>query len=306
MDLRHLRYFVAVAEERHFGRAAERLHMAQPPLSRQIQALEAELGYPLFARNRRRVELTEAGAVLLDRSRQVFAAVERAVRDAERANAGKSGRIAVGYLSSLAYTGLTALLRAFRAEFPDVELVLREMAPAAQLEALKEGILDIGFVRGPVEDASLTAEHIRKERLLVAVAADHPFASRARIPLEQLASEPFVMFPRARAATFFDQLMAICRNAGFTPKIVQEAPQLDIVSLVAAGFGVALMPESIREVNRPDIALVPLVGSPSIELLVAWRAGNGSSVLQTFLGVTRRVLGASQAASPGGGRSARR
>lgn len=290
MDLRHLRYFVAVAEERHFGRAADRLRMAQPPLSRQIQALETELGFPLLLRSRRRVELTPAGVVFLERARRIFAEVEHAVHEARRASLGESGRIAVGYLSSLAYTGLTGLLRAFRAQFPDVEVALREMSPADQLDALKAGSLDVGFVRGPVAEPALVAESLRRERLLVALASDHPLAVRKRIPLSALADQPFVMIPRARAAAFFDSLMAICRDAGFSPRIVQEAPQLDIVSLVAAGFGIAILPESIRELHRPDVALRTLVGAPDIELLVTWRTGDSSPVLKAFLEITRRCL----------------
>jgi DNA-binding transcriptional LysR family regulator len=292
MELRHLRYFVAVAEERHFGRAARRLHIAQPPLSRQIQALEAELGFPLLERSRRSVELTAAGAVLLERARVLFTEVERAVQEARRASTGETGRLSVAYLSSLAYSGLTPLLRALRESLPSVELTLRELSPAEQLSALKQGRVDVGFVRGPVEDPSLASECIRRERLLVALPADHPLAARRRIQLSALALEPFVSFPRSRAAAFFDTLMAMCHAAGFSPRIVQEAPQLDALSLVAAGFGVAILPESIREVHRPGIELRPIVGSPSVDLLAAWRANDTSPVLMTFLEITRRVSAA--------------
>ena len=263
--------------------------MAQPPLSRQIQALEAELGFPLLERSRRSVELTAAGAVLLERARVLFTEVERAVQEARRASTGETGRIAVAYLSSLAYSGLTPLLRALRESLPSVELTLRELSPAEQLSALKQGRIDVGFVRGPVEDPSIASECIRRERLMVAVPADHPLAARRRIQLAALAPEPFVSFPRSRAAAFFDTLMAMCHAAGFSPRIVQEAPQLDVLSLVAAGFGVAILPESIREVHRPGIELRPIVGSPSVDLLAAWRANDTSPVLQTFLEITRRV-----------------
>jgi DNA-binding transcriptional LysR family regulator len=289
MELRHLRYFVAVAEERHFGRAAQRLHMAQPPLSRQIQALERELGFSLFQRTRRGVELTPAGASFLDGARRVFLEADRAVIDARRASTGETGRLVVGYLASLAYSGLTRLLRAYREQSPLVEMQLRELSPQEQLEALKQGRIDVGFVRGPVDDPSLSSERVRKERLFAALPSDHPLANRARLSLENLATEPFVTFPRARATAFFDSLMALCRAAGFTPRIVQEAPQLDIVSLVAAGFGVAILPESLREIARPDIALVPLSGTPTIDLLAAWMTSNGSPAVRMFLELMRRV-----------------
>jgi DNA-binding transcriptional LysR family regulator len=154
---------------------------------------------------------------------------------------------------------------------------------------MKQGRLDVGFVRGPIEDPSIAFERVRRERLLVALPADHVLAAKKRIQLSALASEPFVCFPRSRAAAFFDSLMAMCHHAGFSPRIVQEAPQLDIVSLVAAGYGVAILPESIREVQRPGIELRPIVGAPSIDLLAAWRANNTSPVLRTFLDIMRRV-----------------
>ncbi len=289
MELRHLRYFVAVAEERHFGRAARRLRMAQPPLSRQIQSLENELGFPLLQRSRRSVELTPAGAVLLERARLLFTEVDRAIHEARRAHTGETGQISVAYLSSLAYSGLTRLLRAFRERLPGVEVTLRELSPAAQLDALKDGALDVGFVRGPIEDPSISFECVRRERLLVALPADHPMAAKKRIALSSLAGEPFVTFPRSRAAAFFDSIMVMCHDAGFSPRIVQQAPQLDIVSLVAAGYGVAILPESIREVHRPGLELRPIVGSPSVELLAAWRASNTSAVPRTFLEILRRV-----------------
>jgi DNA-binding transcriptional LysR family regulator len=289
MELRHLRYFVAVAEERHFGHAAERLHMAQPPLSRQIQALEAELGFALFERSRRSVQLTPAGEVFLTGARSVFAEVERITREARLAREGQTGRIAVGYLASLAYTGLTRLLRAFREQAPGVEVTLRELPPGEQLEAVKHGRIDLGFVRGPIEDPAIAWEVVRREKLLVLLPSDHPLAARKRIPLGILAAEPFVTIPRSRAAAYFDNLIALCQRAGFSPRIVQEAPQLDLVSLVAAGFGVAILPESVRETHRPDIVLLPLVGSPTIDLLAAWLASNPSPALRAFLDVTRRV-----------------
>jgi len=289
MELRHLRYFVAVAEERHFGRAARRLHMSQPPLSRQIQALEAELGFPLLSRAGRRVELTPAGTVFLEHARRVFAEVDLAVHEGRRADRGESGRIVVGYLSSLPYTGLTNLLRAFREGHPAVEVVLREAPPAGQLDGIKQGRIDVGFVRGPVEDPAIVTECVRRERLLVALPVDHELAPKARISLSALAREPFIVFTRARAATFFDAMMALCAAAGFTPRIVQEAPQLDIVSLVAAGFGIAILPESIRQVQRPDVVFRPIIGSPSTELLVAWHTGPRAPVLRSFLDTVRRV-----------------
>jgi DNA-binding transcriptional LysR family regulator len=289
MELRHLRYFVTVADELHFGRAAARLGIAQPPLSRQIQNLEAELGFPLFDRSRRRIELSSAGAVLLAHARTLLESVETAVREARRTHAGERGRVAVGYPSSLAYTGLVGLLRAFREEFPDVELTVRELSLAEQLEAIKSGALDVGFVRGPLSDKALMAECVRREPLVVGLPADHPLAGKGPLRLETLSSEPFVFFPRPRAPAFFDLLIALCQRAGFTPRILQEAPQVDVLSLIAAGFGISILPASVREIRRGNVVFRPLVGAPTTELLLVWRAGDTSPSRQAFVAVVRRV-----------------
>jgi DNA-binding transcriptional LysR family regulator len=296
MELRHLRYFMAVAEELHFGRAAKRLHIQQPPLSRQIQVLEAELGFPLFERSRRRVELTPAGTALLGRMRQVFDALDAAIHDARSASEGESGRLVIGFPSSLAYSGLTELLRAFRTRFPAVELVLRELSPGEQIDALKSGGLDVGFVRSTLEDPALGAELVRREALMVVLPDDHPLAAQRAIPLAALKHEPFVMFPRARGPAFFDQLMGLCHAAGFAPRIVQEAPQLDIISMVAAGFGVSIMPSSMRNFRRPGLSFRAIVGTPQVELLIVWRHQNLSPALHKFLDLVR-VLGVDRKAT---------
>jgi DNA-binding transcriptional LysR family regulator len=289
VELRHLRYFVAVAEELHFSRAAERLGMAQPPLSRQIQELEAELGFLLFERSRPRVGLTAAGGVLLEHARRVFEAINTGVRDARRTSLGERGRVNVGYPSSLAYSGLTDLLRAFRARFPDVDVGLRELPPAAQIEALKVGQIDVGFVRGPVDDAALASEIARRETFVLALPLDHPLVKKKSIALSSLALEPFVFFPRERGPAFFDQLVALCREAGFDPRIAHEAPPLDVLSLVAAGFGVSIVPSSVRESRRADVVLRPLIGAPVSELFIAWRPSDLSPSRHQFVELVRRI-----------------
>ena len=297
MELRHLRYFVALAEELHFGKAAQRLHIQQPPLSRQIQVLEAELGFPLFERSRRRVELTPAGSALLARVRQVFDALDAAIHDARSAAEGESGRLVVGYPSSLAYSGLTELLRAFRTRYPAVELALRELSPGEQIDALKAGGLDVGFVRSTLDDPALGAELVRREALMVVLPADHPLAAQRSINLSALKQEPFVLFPRARGPAFFDQLMSLCHAAGFTPRVVQEAPQLDIISMVAAGFGVSIMPSSMRNFRRPGLSFRAIVGAPQVELLIVWRHQNLSPALHKFLDLVR-LLGVDRKTAP--------
>ncbi len=287
MELRHLRYFLAVAEEQHFGRAAARLRIAQPPLSRQIHDLEAEIGAALFVRSNRGVSLTAAGDALVLHARRVFEALDLGVREAKRADAGETGRLVVGYLASLTYSGITELLRAFRAKRPGVEIALREMPPQDQIAALRDEAIDVGFVRAPVDDAAIAHQLVRRETLVVALPAGHALARKKRIALGLLSKEPFVIFPRRRGQAFFDQLMLLCRDAGFIPKIVQEAPQLDVVSLVAAGFGVSIVPDSIRNVGGHGFVLRPIVGSPSADLLVAWRVDDRSPALAEFLSFVR-------------------
>jgi DNA-binding transcriptional LysR family regulator len=163
------------------------------------------------------------------------------------------------------------------------------MSPQQQVEALKDGHIDVGFVRAPFDDVSLSSERVRREPLVIALPADHPLTAHERIPLKLLAREPFVFFPRQRGPAYFDQIMALCHAAGFSPKIVQEAQHLDILSLVAAGFGVSILPDSIRNAGRKGIALRPIVGSPSTDLLVAWRTADASPALKEFLAFVRRV-----------------
>jgi len=284
-----LRYFAAVAEERHFGRAAEKLGIAQPPLSKQVQDLEEELGYPLFDRSRRPVELTAAGRALLDHARTLFEALEAAVRETRRAGAGHSGRLTIGYPQSLAYSGLTGLLRAFRERSPEVAIEVRELPPGDQVEALKRGDLDVGFVRGTLHEPLLASENIRDEKLVLALPADHRLAIRERVALSAVAAEPFVFFPRARGPGFFDFLMSYCRDCGFTPHIVQEAPQIDVLALVAAGFGLSILPESVRELRRADLVLRPIIGSPTTELRLVWRSGDPAPAVGRFVEIVRAV-----------------
>ncbi len=289
VELRHLRYFVAIADERHFGRAARRLRIAQPSLSRQIQAFEAELGFTLFDRSRRRVELTPAGVTLEAHARRVLEALDAGVQEARRAAVGQVGRIGVGYVSSMAFSGLPELLNAFRLRSPGVEVVLRELSPHEQVEALRARRIDVGFLRGTLDEDDLVSLRLRQEPLVVALPAGHAHEARSPLALGLLAHEPFVSFPRQRCPAFYDSLIRLCDDAGFMPNIVQEAPHIDIVSLVAAGFGVAIVPGSLRNAGRPGVVFRPIVGAPQTELRVAWRPEDGSPVLRDFLEVLRTV-----------------
>jgi len=296
MELRHVRSFVAVAEELHFGRAAKRLGIAQPPLSQQIKRLEAELGVVLFHRTRRRVELTEAGRALLEEGRRLLAQAERTEQAAQRAHRGEVGRLEVGFVGSATYGPLPAILRAYRAAYPDVDLGLRQLTTAEQVAALLEGGIGVGLLRPPAPAAVgvLAVETVQREEVLVALPQSHLLADWRRIPAAELAEEPFVLFPRAAGPGLYDQIVAICGRAGFVPTVAQEATEMaTIIGLVAGGLGVSLVPASVRRLARPDVAFRPLdpPTPPALELAVAWRRGDPSAVLRGFLATVRGIAG---------------
>lgn len=259
IELRHLRYFAAVAEELHFGRAAERLGIAQPPLSQQIKSLEELVGYPLFER-KPQVRLTPAGEALLELARRTLSQVEEGLDTARRVGRGEAGKITVGFAASILTTALPEILRTYRERFPGVELRLRELSSAAQAAALSDGSIDVGFVREAVEHgAGLTCEPILREEFVAVLPPAHRLAERPELPLGEFAGEPFVHFPRAVAPALYDQVGDACRRAGFQPRVVQEAQEwLTILGLVEAGLGVSLVPDSFRRLRWGGVQYRPL------------------------------------------------
>jgi DNA-binding transcriptional LysR family regulator len=289
MDLRHFRYFAAVAEELHFGRAAARVRVAQPALSRQIRDLEAELGLRLLERDRRRVSLTAAGAVFLTEIRRLLGQVDRAVEIARRAARGEQGSLGIGYVPAVAYSALPDIVRAFRRRLPDVEIQLHEMSPVQQVEALLAERVDVGFLRGPVNEPALGADTVLEEALVAALPSGHPLGAHKRLGLAMLAKEPFVLPARSRGPGFHDQILAMCRTAGFSPRVVQEGSQTDAISLVASGAGVAIVPTSLRVIRRAGVVYRPLRERPVTQLVMVWRKGAPSPVLHVFLDMVRRL-----------------
>jgi len=294
MELRHLRYFLAVAEELHFHRAAARLHISQPPLSQQIRALERELGVTLLERNRRRVTLTAAGESFRDDARSVLAAVERASERARDVARGSLGSLSIGFVGSAMFSPtLPDILREFRAGHPDVELVLRELPTVAQLNALVRGELDLGVIRGPIEETEIDPQleflTIQRENLVAALPSDHPLASRRRLRAESLRGETFVILERRDAPGLFAGLASAMGDAGGVPDDVLEVAEMQtIISLVAGGFGVSLVPASVGQVDRSGVAFRPLAGpTPTIELSLAWRSGGDSPVRNAFIAAAR-------------------
>ncbi|PLQ01478.1 LysR family transcriptional regulator [Cupriavidus pauculus] len=303
MDLRQLRYFVTVAEELHFGRAARRLAMTQPPLSQQIQALEEEIGVQLFVRTRRSVMLTPAGQQWLPEVRRVLADAAALPGLAQRLARGEVGSLALAFVSTADYGILPDLLRHFRARHPDVQLQLREATSDIQLEALAEGTIDAGLVirpQLPVMPHGLSYLPLVREPLVLAVPDGWRPAGSATVPqavaLRDAAREPLVIFPRRSAPAFYDIITGYYARDGLTPVIAQEAIQMQtIVSLVSAGMGVALVPASLRNLRRTGVSYLTLLDAgPEIETGLAWREGAAgmAPVLRSFIDIATGLAGA--------------
>jgi len=292
MGLRHLRYFVAVAEELHFGRAAARLFIAQPPLSQQIQQLERELGLTLFQRTSRRVQLTPAGEVFLMGVRQTLAALDAAVQSARRASRGETGWLGIGFAASATYDLLPAVLHDFRAQFPDVHLSLMELNAAEQSVALRDRSIHVGFARPYAEEAEVAVEAVLREPFLVALPESHPLAAQPALSLPLLAGEPFVSFPERPLPSYAQVVRAVCEGAGFAPRVVQEVREMQTaISLVAAGLGVALLPASVQHLRRDGVVYRPLPNdAPRTELAVISRKEDASPTLQNFLAIVREQV----------------
>jgi DNA-binding transcriptional LysR family regulator len=294
MELRHLRYFVAVAEERHFGRAAERLRIAQPPLSRQIRDLEHELGVELFERGTRGVELTAAGAAFLPEARLTLAQAERAQRTAVRAAAGELGRLRVGFVEAATFGGVLAdVLGFFRMHLPNIGLSLFELDPLQQVDAFRDERIDVGIAHSAPGDAAewLHVEQVSAEPLVAALPHAHRLAARTRLTLASLAAESWVLFPRQLAPALHDGVIARCRAAGFSPRVVQEAAGWQTTaSLVGADVGVSLVPRSLARLQRPGVAFRPVRDlGVDVTMHAAWRRHDRSPIRERFVTVLRAV-----------------
>lgn len=294
MELRHLRYFVTLAEELHFGRAAEKLHISQPPLSMQIRALEGELGVMLFNRTQRHVALTQAGHALLQEARQILARVEQAVLITRRAGRGEIGELAVGFISVADYNVLPVVLREFRRKFPLVNLTLREATTDAQIRDLIAGRLDVGFLLSPVTELAIESVSILREPLIAALPEKHLLAKKpGKLALEKLKDEPFILFPRPNAPGLYDDVVSCCKAAGFSPRVEQEAIQMQtIISLVSAELGVALIPASLNNLRRTGVVYKPLKQqTPMTEIHLAWRRGDELPALRVFVDLAVGLAG---------------
>jgi DNA-binding transcriptional LysR family regulator len=291
IELRHLRYFIAVAEELHFGRAAERLHIAQPPLSMQIRQLEAELGFRLFHRTKRSVRLTEAGQVFLVESQRLFRQLDQAIQTGRQVSRGEVGQLVLGFVSSAAYNVLPDILQTFHTQVPQVKLELHELTTDQQLEWLRENRLDVGLMRPPIDDDAFETEIIFREPLTIALPQTHPLAVTDTISLPDLAKEPFIIFPRTLAPGLYDQIISLCQQAGFSPNVVQEAIQMQtIISLVAAEMGVAIVPTSLQNLQRRGVVYKPLrQETPQAAIALIYKKADETPAVLRFLEITRQV-----------------
>jgi DNA-binding transcriptional LysR family regulator len=289
MELRHIRYFLAVAEEQNFTRAAARVGIGQPPLSQQIKDLETEVGAPLFHRIPQGAELTEAGRAFLENVRVIPVQTERATRAAQRAARGEIGSIRVGFVGSAPFNRvMPATIRSFRRAYPDVEMSFEESNAMRLIASLKDGELDAAFFRvneSPSDDLQIRL--ISEERMVVVLPATHPAAKSVEIDLVRLRNDALILVPRDVGPSLFDTVMLTCRQAGFEPILGQSAPQLSsVVSLVAAELGFSMVPESMRQLQLTGVTYREVAGdAPLTRLALAYRRGETSKIVRNFVGL---------------------
>ncbi|MGE0733887.1 MAG: LysR substrate-binding domain-containing protein [Alphaproteobacteria bacterium] len=287
IELRHLRYFVAVAEELHFGRAAQRLRIAQPALSQQIKALEAEIGGLLLSRTRRSVVLTDAGMAFLRRANVILQSTADAAIETKRIARGEKGSIAIGFMSAAMLDQFPPFLKSLREALPDASVNLVQMASDEQIEAVAKGHLTAGFVdiaprRKDIEVGAVrvAAQQVWEERLLAALPPHHRLANQSVVPLAALAEDDFITLTRKPATGFFDQTIALCQDAGFSPRIRAEVAQLPVaLTLIAAGYGVGLAPACVCPPWENQLAFVNLTSKPKIGVTLIWRRDDASPIL---------------------------
>ena len=295
MELRHLRYFVAVAEELSFTRAAERLHIGQPPLSQQIQALEAEIGAQLFERSKRWVRLTGAGTLFLADARRVLALSAQAVQTARRAHHGETGELRIGFTFSTPFTPLFAtVINRYRQRYPDVHLTLREMATLPQIDAIEQRELDLGFVRPPEAPipGTIGLTTLRRDPLVAVLPSNSPLAAQRTVAIADLAGQPFVMYPQNAGTGIYPQIFRLCREAGFVPEIGMEAGEAStIIGLVAAGCGVSVLPSSFDRIRMDGVSYRPLSDADAnTSLSLAQRNGAAEALVEGFVALAREAV----------------
>lgn len=290
LELRHLRYYLAVAQELNFSRAAEKLNMAQPPLSRQIQQLEAELGIQLFDRESRPLKLTPGGRLFREQALAVIQRMEELQGAMQRFAASERPRFVIGFVPSVIYARLPRVIRGLRQRAPEVELSLIEMMSLEQISALKEGRIDVGFGRVRFDDPALRREVMREERLVVALPLGHPLAGEQPISLADLAGEPLVVYPREPRPSYADQVLSIFRDRGLEPAQIIEVRELQTaIGLVASTMGVCLVPASVRLMERGDVVYQDLVETVTSPIILSYRRDDSSEHLARLRSVIEEI-----------------
>jgi len=299
MELRHLKYFVAVAEELNFARAARRVRIAQPSLTKQIQQLEQELGFPLLYRTKKKVELLDTGHVFLDEAQRLLRQAETAIQSARRTHTGESGRLVIGFSPSAAPEVLPRILRRYHALYPTVVVDLLEIVSIKNAESLLESAMSVALVRSPtfLSRELFCFETIQDERFVVALPDSHPLAKQKSVRITTLASEPLIVPPLQPGWGYADSIFQIFREYGIVPRIAQEATgALAVVTIVAGGFGVALVPASLSNLSLPGVTYRPIKGQcRTSDLTLVWRRDSRASTVRAFLEVIRREYGGARA-----------
>jgi DNA-binding transcriptional LysR family regulator len=301
MELRHLRYVVTLAETLHFGRAAAKLNLSQPPLSHQVRQLEDELKVQLFHRTKRQVQLTEAGRMFVQEARIILAQAAHASNLASRMTRGQVGQLTVGVAGPADAPIFIRILRAFAAKCPNVHLVVRNLGSMDQAQAINDGRLHVGFVALPIDDAGLATETVLRQPILIALPPEHPLAALERVPLQALAGEPQIMFARHVGPRFFDAVLAACRQAGFSMNIAHEVDNLyTACALVAAGLGVCFVPAGVQDGRTGSIVFRPVVPALPIdmEIALAYKPQPASELVLQFVEVAKDVVALEAAPKP--------
>ncbi len=286
MDLRHLKYFIAAAEELNIGRASQRLYISQPHLTRQIQQLEEELNIQLLLRTPKGVELTPAGKIFLDEARNIRSLMEQGIERTKRASQGKLGRLDIGILGTGILHAIPQILRHFRDTHPDVKVVLHTMSKADQIEALRQKRISIGFHRMPLLNVDIDNLLIINERLYLAVNEDHILSRQESVSFMELANYPIVLFPTEARPNFADRVIELCRNKGFVPEISQlVGDAFTGIALVVGGFGISVVPESTRTLNLPGLVYRPFhdCNSATVDFSCIYQKSEHSAILEAFL-----------------------
>ncbi|MDJ0745071.1 MAG: LysR family transcriptional regulator [Xenococcaceae cyanobacterium MO_167.B27] len=285
MEFRQLRYFVTVAQELHFGKAAERLQITQPALSKQIRILETELGIELFIRTKRTVKLTKAGEVFSAQAQQLLQQASEAIQLAKRTALGQVGRLTIGFTATATYTVLPELIRRFRVRYPQVEVEMWELCTEAQVTAINKGEIDLGFLHPPIDFRGLELYPILAEEFVVVLPQQHHLLTKQSLSLKDLAGESFILHPRSEGSFLYDGFLKLCRQAGFQPEIVKEVGSHQArICFVAAGMGITFIPVGLQELVSKDLVCKPIEDFPlKLEFAVAWHSLNTIPVLQEFL-----------------------